>query len=125
MATFNRVILIGNLVRDPDVRYVQSGAPVATFTIAVNHRTQQSDSVHYIDIVAWKKLAETANAYLKKGMLVLVEGRLATRSYESKGGEKHKAAEVVVNFMQMLSPAPNESARAADTPPEKEQAAPA
>ena len=83
MANFNRIILVGNLVRDPDLRYVQSGAPVTKFTIAVNHRTQQSDSVDYIDIVAWKKLAETTNAYLKKGMLVLVEGRLAIRPYES------------------------------------------
>jgi single-strand DNA-binding protein len=123
MAAFNRVILIGNLVRDPDIRYVQSGAPVATFTIAVNHRTQHSDSAHYIDVVAWKKLAETANASLKKGMLLLVEGRLATRSYESKGGEKHKAVEIVVNFMQILNPAPNGSARAADAPPESEQEA--
>ena len=102
MANFNRIILVGNVVRDPDLRYVQSGAPVAKFTIAVNHRSKQSESVDYIDVVAWKKLAETATAYLKKGTLVLVEGRLAIRSYESKGGEKHKAAEVVLAFMQML-----------------------
>jgi single-strand DNA-binding protein len=59
--------------------------------------------VDYIDVVAWDKLAETSNTYLKKGMPVLVEGRLAIRTYESKSGEKHKAAEVVMSFMQMLT----------------------
>ena len=102
MSSFNRIVLVGNVVRDPDIRYVQSGAAVTKFTIAVNHRSKQSESVDYIDVVAWKKLAETATTYLKKGMLVLVEGRLAIRSYESKGGEKHRAAEVVMASMQML-----------------------
>ena len=102
MSSFNRIVLVGNVVRDPDIRYVQSGAAVSKFTIAVNHRSKQSESVDYIDVVAWKKLAETATTYLKKGMLVLVEGRLAIRSYESKGGEKHRAAEVVMASMQML-----------------------
>jgi single-strand DNA-binding protein len=103
MGNYNRVILIGNLVRDPEIRYVQSGSPVAKFTIAVNRRTKQDGAADYIDIVAWDKLAETSNSYLKKGMPVLVEGRLAIRSYESKSGEKHKAAEVVMSLMQMLS----------------------
>lgn len=105
MGNYNRVILIGNLVRDPEIRYVQSGSPVAKFTIAVNRRTKQDDAVDYIDIVAWDKLAETSTSYLKKGMRVFVEGRLAIRSYESKSGEKHKAAEVVISFMQMLNQA--------------------
>jgi single-strand DNA-binding protein len=94
---------MGNLVRDPEIRYVQSGSPVTKFTIAVNRRTKQDDSVDYIDVVAWDKLAETSNTYLTKGMPVLVEGRLAIRPYESKSGEKHKAAEVVISSMQMLS----------------------
>ncbi len=78
---------------------------MAKFTIAVNRRTKQDDAVDYIDIVAWDKLAETSTSYLKKGMRVFVEGRLAIRSYESKSGEKHKAAEVVISFMQMLNQA--------------------
>ncbi len=102
MGSYNRVILIGNLVRDPEIRHVQSGSAVAKFTIAVNRRTKQDDAVDFIDIVAWDKLAETSNSYLKKGVPVLVEGRLAIRSYESKSGEKHKAAEVVMSFMQMV-----------------------
>jgi single-strand DNA-binding protein len=103
MGNYNRVILVGNLVRDPEIRYVQSGSPVTKLTIAVDRRTKQDDAVDYIDIVAWDKLAETSNTYLKKGMPILVEGRLAIRSYESKSGEKHKAAEVVMSFMQMLN----------------------
>lgn len=99
---FNRIILAGNLVRDPDIRYVQSGAPVTTFTLAVNRRGKGGDSVDYIDVVAWNKLAETSNTYLRRGMPVLVEGRLAVRSYESKGGEKHRAAEVVLSALQLL-----------------------
>lgn len=65
-------------------------------------KEKNAASVDYIDVVAWDKLAETTNTYLKKGTLVLVEGRLAIRSYESKGGEKHKAAEVVLSLLQML-----------------------
>jgi single-strand DNA-binding protein len=103
MGNYNRIILVGNLVRDPEIRYVQSGSPVTNFTIAVNRRTKQDDSVDYIDVVAWDKLAETSNAYLTKGMPVLVEGRLAIRSYESKSGEKHKAAEVIISLLQMLN----------------------
>jgi single-strand DNA-binding protein len=103
MGNYNRVILVGNLVRDPEIRYVQSGSPVTKFTIAVNRRKRQDDAVDYIDVVAWDKLAETTNSYLKKGTQVLIEGRLATRSYESKTGEKHKAAEVVMSLVQMLA----------------------
>lgn len=103
MANYNRVILAGNLVRDPEIRYVQSGSPVTKFTIAINRKTKDNDAVDYVDIVAWDKLAETSNTYLKKGVPVLVEGRLAIRAYESKSGEKHKAAEVVMSFMQMLN----------------------
>jgi single-strand DNA-binding protein len=103
MGNYNRIILVGNLVRDPEIRYVQSGSPVTKFTIAVNRRTKQDDSVDYIDVVAWDSLAETSNTYLRKGVPILVEGRLTIRPYESKSGEKHKAAEVVMSFMQMLS----------------------
>jgi single-strand DNA-binding protein len=110
MGNYNRIILVGNLVRDPEIRYVQSGSSVTNFTIAVNRRAKQDDAVDYIDIVAWDKLAETSNTYLKKGMPVLVEGRLSIRSYESKSGEKHKAAEVVISFMQMLTRASGDGA---------------
>lgn len=87
-------------------RYVNSGAGVTKFTIAVNRRTKQHEEVDYIDIVAWDngnhKLAETCNTYLKKGMSVLVEGRLSIRTYETKDGEKRKATEVIINEMKMF-----------------------
>ena len=100
--SFNKIILVGNLTRDPEIRYVGSGAAVAKFTLAVNRRSKQQEETDYIDIVAWDKLAETCNTYLKKGMSCLVEGRLSIRSYETKEGEKRKATEVVCNSMQML-----------------------
>jgi len=100
--SFNRITLVGNLVRDPEIRYINSGAAVCKFTLAVNRRSKQQEETDFIDCVTWDKLAETCNTYLKKGMSVLVDGRLSIRSYETKEGEKRKAAEVVVNVMQML-----------------------
>jgi single-strand DNA-binding protein len=100
--SFNRITLVGNLTRDPEIRYVGSGAAVTKFTLAVNRRTKQQEETDYIDCVAWDKLAETCNTYLKKGMSCLVDGRLSIRSYDDKDGNKRKATEVVVNTMQML-----------------------
>jgi single-strand DNA-binding protein len=100
--SFNKIILVGNLTRDPEIRYVGSGAAVTKFALAINTRSKQQEETMYVDIVAWDKLAETCNTYLKKGMSVLVEGRLSIRSYETKDGEKRKATEVVCNTMQML-----------------------
>ena len=100
--SFNRITLVGNLTRDPEIRYVGSGAAVTKFTLAVNRRSKQQEETDYIDCVAWDKLAETCNTYLKKGMSCLVDGRLSIRSYDDKDGNKRKATEVVVNTMQML-----------------------
>ena len=104
--SYNRIILVGNLTRDPEIRYVQSGNAVTKFALAVNRRTKGGDETTFVDIVAWDngnyKLAETCNTYLKKGMSVLVEGRLVIRSYEDKDGNKRKATEVVIDSMQML-----------------------
>jgi len=100
--SYNKIILVGNLTRDPEIRYVGSGAAVTKFTLAVNRRSKQAEETDYVDIVAWDKLAETCNTYLKKGMSCLVEGRLSIRSFEDKDGNKRKATEVVCNVMQML-----------------------
>ena len=102
--SFNKVILVGRLVRDPEIRYVGSGAGVTKFSIAVNpnKRDAKPEDTLFVDIVAWEKLAETCNTYLKKGMNVLVEGRLVIRSYDDKDGNKRKATEIVINTMQML-----------------------
>jgi single-strand DNA-binding protein len=100
--SFNRITLVGNLTRDPEIRYVGSGAAVAKFALAINTRSKQQEETMYVDVVAWDKLAETCNTYLKKGMSVLIDGRLSIRSYETKDGEKRKSTEVVANTMQML-----------------------
>ena len=104
--SYNHITLVGRLTRDPEIRYVQSGSAVTSFSIAVNRRTKQGEEAMFVDIVAWdspgRKLAEICNTYLKKGMTVLVDGRLSIRSYETKEGEKRKATEVVANDMQML-----------------------
>jgi single-strand DNA-binding protein len=96
------VILVGNLTRDPEMRYTQSGKGVAKFTLAVNNPRNKEETT-YVDIVAWDRLGETCNTYLKKGSSTLVEGRLVIRSYDDKDGNKRKATEVVIDNMQMLS----------------------
>lgn len=111
-ASFNRVILVGNLTRDPEIRYVNSGSAVTKFRIAVNpnKRDAKPEDTMYVDIVAWERLAETCNTYLKKGSPVLVEGRLSIRSYDDaklrdESGQpiRRQATEVVISGMQMLS----------------------
>ncbi|MBV8198606.1 MAG: single-stranded DNA-binding protein [Candidatus Eremiobacteraeota bacterium] len=111
-ASFNRVILVGNLTRDPEIRYVNSGSAVTKFRIAVNpnKRDAKPEDTMYVDIVAWERLAETCNTYLKKGSAVLVEGRLSIRSYDDTklrddNGQpvRRQATEVVISGMQMLS----------------------
>ncbi len=104
--SYNHIVLVGRLTKNPEIRYVQSGTAVTSFSIAVNRRTKQGDEAMFVDCVAWnspsRKLAEICNDYLKKGMSVLVDGRLAIREYTNKDGEKRKATEVVINDMQML-----------------------
>ena len=108
MASLNRVILIGNLTRDPELRYTPDGTPVASFTIAVNRpfTTRQGErEADFIPIVVWRKRAETCSEYLAKGSQVAVDGRLQIRSYEDKDGVKRRVAEVVawrVEFLQRL-----------------------
>jgi single-strand DNA-binding protein len=100
--SYNRITLVGNLTRDPEIRYLSSGSGVTKFALAVNRKTKQGDETMFIDVVAWDKLGEICNTYLKKGMSVLVEGRLSIRNYDDKEGVKRKAVEVVASDMQML-----------------------
>ena len=86
--SFNRITLVGNLTRDPEIRYVGSGAAVTKFTLAVNRRSKQQEETDYIDCVAWDKLAETCNTYLKKGMSCLVDGRLSIRQLRDQRGRE-------------------------------------
>lgn len=101
----NRVILIGRLTRDPELRYVPSGQPVASFSLAVDRPfTNQAGEreTDFIDIVAWRKLADQVSQHLSKGRLVAVEGRLQIRSWEAQDGQKRKAAEVVADAVRFL-----------------------
>lgn len=102
MAALNKIILIGRLTADPELRYTPSGAPVANFTIAVDRKFSKNDETDFIPVVAWRRLAEICNEFLFKGKLVAVEGRLQTRSYEDREGQRRKAFEVVADEMQML-----------------------
>ena len=106
-ANFNKVILAGNLTRDPEIRHLQDGAAVVKFSIAINRRTKsKKESVDYFDIVAWEKLAEHCNTYLRKGSGVLIEGALRNRSYENKDGEKRRATEIVASSVTFLDRKP-------------------
>src|SRR5580692_2475843 len=99
--SYNRVILVGNLTRDPEIRYTQSGKGVTKFSLAVNNPRNKEETT-FVDIVAWEKLGELCNTYLKKGTNCLVEGRLVIRNYDDKDGNKRKATEIVIDNMQML-----------------------
>jgi len=106
MTSFNKVILLGNLTRDPEVRYTPNGIAVASFAIAVNRKYKQGDEtkeeVSYIDIVVFGKQAESCGQYIGKGDSVLIDGRLQQRRWETEEGQKRNKLEVVaqsVNFM--------------------------
>ena len=100
----NKVILVGRLAQDPEVRYTQSGKAVASFTLAVNRfgGGQGQNNADFIPVVAWEKLAETCGNNLTKGQRVLVEGRLQIRSYEANDGQKRRIAEVVAQQVEFL-----------------------
>jgi single-strand DNA-binding protein len=108
MASLNRVMLIGNLTRDPEVRYTPKGSAVADLAIAVNRNYtaesgEKREEVTYVDIVLWAKLAELAGQYLKKGRPVFIEGRLQMDQWEDKQtGQKRSRLRVVGENMQFL-----------------------
>ena len=107
----NQVVLIGRLVRDPELRYSQNGIAVTTFTLAVNRPfiSQNGDKVDFIDIVTWRKLAEVVANNLQTGRLVAVIGSLQIRSYDDQNGIRRKAAEVVANQVKFLDYAKDKS----------------
>jgi len=99
MANLNKVFLIGNLTRDPELRYTPSGMAVATLRLAVNHRFKDrsgelKQDACFVNIVVWDKQAETSNQYLKKGSSVLIEGRLQSRSWQDNEGKNRSVIEV-------------------------------
>ncbi|HUU50060.1 MAG TPA: single-stranded DNA-binding protein [Nitrospinota bacterium] len=106
MANLNKIFLLGNLTRDPELRYTPSGTAVSTFGLAVNRRYKQKDEwkddVCFIDIVCFGKQAENCTEYLNKGSLAFIEGRLQWRSWEDESGQKRSKHEVVANNIQFL-----------------------
>ena len=113
MRSVNKVILIGNLTRDPEMKQTQSGQPVTTFGIATNREWMTSGgdskkSSEFHEVVAWAKLAEICHQYLRKGKLVYLEGYLKTRSWETENGEKRFRTEIVLHDMIMLDRRPKD-----------------
>ncbi len=103
----NKVILIGRLGADPEMRYTADGTPVATFRIATTETWKNKDGTRaeqteWHRIVAWRKLGEIAGEYLKKGKLVYIEGKIQSREYEGRDGVKRRTFEIVASGMQML-----------------------
>ncbi|QDT67686.1 Single-stranded DNA-binding protein [Planctomycetes bacterium MalM25] len=105
MASYNRVVLVGNLTRDPELRYIPSGTAVSEIGLAVNDRVKKGDQwvdeTTFVDVTLWARTAEVANQYLSKGSSVLVEGRLKLDQWE-KDGQKRSKLRVVADKMQML-----------------------
>jgi single-strand DNA-binding protein len=109
----NRVVLIGRLVRDPEMRYTPSGVASVRMSIAVQRpfANQQGErETDFIDLRAWRKLAETCAAHLKKGRLIAVEGRLEVRSYDGQDGQRRRVYEVVADDVRFLDRANNQAA---------------
>ena len=107
-ASLNKVLLMGNLTRDPELRYIPSGQPVTSFSIAVNRvylsqSGEKKEEVSFIRCVVWGKRAEVCNEYLKKGSPVFVEGRLQSRSWDAQDGTKRSTIEVIAQNVQFLN----------------------
>lgn len=105
MASYNRVVLLGNLTRDPELRYIPSGMAVSDIGLAVNDRVKRNDQwveeATFVEVTLWGRTAEVANEYLSKGSSVLIEGRLKLDTWE-KDGQKHSKLKVVGEKMQMV-----------------------
>lgn len=122
MATLNKVFLIGNLTRDPELRYIPSGSAVATFTIGVNrvYKTQtgeKKEQASFIRIVVWGRRAEVCGEYLVKGSPVFVEGRLQSRDWQAQDGQKRNTIEVIADNIQFLRMGPKQAGSGAEKAP--------
>ena len=111
MASLNKVLLIGNLTRDPEIRYTPSGTAVANLGLAVSRKFRDKnqelkEEVCFVTVVVWSKMAETCNQFLHKGSPVFVEGRLTFRSWEDTAGKKRNVIEVRAERVQFLGKPP-------------------
>lgn len=107
----NKAILVGNVGTDPEIRYLEGGNVVAKFPLATtefyrNRNGENSSSTEWHNVVAWRQLAELAEKYIRKGRQLYVEGRISTRSWEDKDGNKRYTTEIVANTIQLLGPKP-------------------
>jgi single-strand DNA-binding protein len=105
----NKIMLIGNLGKDPELQVTSDGTPFTRFSLAVNRYTKSSsgerkEETEWFNIVAWRQLAETCERYLHKGSKVYIEGRLSQRKYTDKNGVERTSVEVIANDMEMLTP---------------------
>jgi len=110
MASLNRIIIIGNLGKDPEMRYTPSGSPVTTFSVATSRRFtsasgEPKEETEWFNVVVWQKQAEMCNQYLTKGRQVYVEGRLQTRNWEGKDGQMRFSVEIVASRVLFLGKA--------------------
>ena len=117
MANFNKVILIGNLTRDPELRYTPSGTAVVNLRLAANHRFrdrsgEMKQETCFITVVVWDKQAESCNQYLQKGRSALIEGRLQSRSFQDNDGKNRNVIEVRADRVVFLSGGPRQAASA-------------
>ena len=107
MASFNKVILIGNMTADPELKQTQTGTSVCSFSIAVNRRfskNEQGQTVDFINIVAWRQSADFVCRYFKKGNPILICGQLQTRTWTDNQGQKRYATEVVADEVSFVAP---------------------
>ena len=107
MAGVNKVILVGNLGKDPEVRYTPSGSPVASFSLATTERYndksgQRQERTEWHNIIFWNRLAEICQQYLRKGSSIYLEGRIQTRSWDDRDGNKRYTTEIIGNAMQII-----------------------
>ena len=107
MASVNKCIFIGNLTKDPEIRYSPSGDGIANFSIAVNEswkdkNGQKQERVEFVNVVAYRKLAEIIGEYLRKGASVYIEGKMQTRKWQTKDGQDRYTTEIIADKMQML-----------------------
>lgn len=109
---FNKVIVLGNLTRDPELKYTPAGTSVTTFGLAINRRYKQGDDlkeeVCFLDVTLFGKTAELASQYLAKGRAVLLEGRLRQQRWETDGGEKRSKHELIADHMTFIGGKPGE-----------------
>lgn len=123
LGNLNYVVLMGRLTQEPDLRYTPKGNPVCNFRIAVSRKYRNKETgeleeeANFFNVVAFKRQAELAGDYLKKGSAVLIEGRLRSRNWETNAGEKRYTVEILAYRIQFLDKVPREPA---ETPPEEE-----